>query len=113
MKVAIDKNSMGVAKKDNNEYIYLFDNEPLEELLKIIGRILLTIAINTYAIYWGNLMYKYYIKHSYISKFFIIITLITVVLVLYGNYAIWSNNIKIRHFFYKTSIFFTIAVLTT
>ena len=34
MKIAIDKNSIS-AVKDNNEYIYLFDNEPLEELLKI------------------------------------------------------------------------------
>ncbi len=34
MKIAIDKNSVGIIKKDDNEYIYLFDNEPLEELLK-------------------------------------------------------------------------------
>lgn len=35
MKIAIDKNSVGVAKKDGNEYIYLFDNEDYRELLKI------------------------------------------------------------------------------
>ena len=34
MKIAIDKNSIIAVKKDNNEYIYLFDNEPLEELKK-------------------------------------------------------------------------------
>lgn len=33
MKIAIDKNSIS-AIKDNNEYIYVFDNEPLKELLK-------------------------------------------------------------------------------
>ena len=32
MKIAIDKNSMS-AIKSNNEYIYLFDNEPLKDLL--------------------------------------------------------------------------------
>ena len=34
MKIAIDKNSVEVAKKDGNEYIYLFDDENYEELLK-------------------------------------------------------------------------------
>ena len=34
MKIAIDKNSVNIAKKDDNEYIYLFDNETLEELEK-------------------------------------------------------------------------------
>ena len=34
MKIAVDKNSVGVAKKDGNEYIYLFDNEDYEELLE-------------------------------------------------------------------------------
>ena len=34
MKIAIDKNSLTAIKKDDNEYIYLFDNEPLEDLLK-------------------------------------------------------------------------------
>ena len=34
MKIAIDKNSMNVAKKDKNEYIYLFDNEDYRDLLK-------------------------------------------------------------------------------
>jgi len=34
MKIAIDKNSVGVAKKDGNEYIYLFDNETYEKLLE-------------------------------------------------------------------------------
>ena len=33
MKIAVDKNSIS-AVDDKNEYIYLFDNEPLEELLK-------------------------------------------------------------------------------
>lgn len=32
MKIAVDKNTLS-AVKDNNEYIYLFDKEPLEELL--------------------------------------------------------------------------------
>lgn len=34
MKVAIDKNSLNIAKKDSNEYIYLFDDELLDELIK-------------------------------------------------------------------------------
>lgn len=34
MKIAIDKNSVSVAKKDGNEYIYLFDNEDYRDLLK-------------------------------------------------------------------------------
>ena len=34
MKIAIDKNSISVAKKDDNEYIYLFDNEDYNDLLK-------------------------------------------------------------------------------
>jgi len=34
MKIAIDKNSINGIKEDGNEYIYLFDNEPLQELLK-------------------------------------------------------------------------------
>lgn len=33
MEIAVDKNSIG-AIKNNKKYIYLFDNEPLEELLK-------------------------------------------------------------------------------
>ena len=32
MKIAVDKSTLG-AVKDNNEYIYIFDKEPLEELL--------------------------------------------------------------------------------
>ena len=32
MKIAVDKNTIN-AVKDNNEYIYIFDNEPLEELI--------------------------------------------------------------------------------
>ena len=34
MRIAIDKNSISAYKKDENEYIYLFDDEPLEDLLK-------------------------------------------------------------------------------
>lgn len=34
MKIAVDKNTYKVAKKDDNEYIYLFDNEPYQDLLK-------------------------------------------------------------------------------
>ena len=34
MKIAIDKNSLGAIKK-GNEYIYLYEDEPLEELLKL------------------------------------------------------------------------------
>lgn len=33
MKIAIDKNSISAIKNDNNEYIYLFDDETLEDLL--------------------------------------------------------------------------------
>lgn len=32
MRIAIDKNSLEVVKNDNNEYIYLFDDETYEEL---------------------------------------------------------------------------------
>jgi len=35
MKIAIDKNSLNITKEKSNEYIYLFDNEPLEELEKL------------------------------------------------------------------------------
>lgn len=34
MKIAIDKNCIDIVKNDGNEYIYLFDNETYEELLK-------------------------------------------------------------------------------
>ena len=34
MLIAIDKNSLKCERKKENEYIYLFDNEPLDELLK-------------------------------------------------------------------------------
>ena len=34
MKIAVDKNTYKKIKKDKNEYIYLFDNESLEELEK-------------------------------------------------------------------------------
>ncbi len=34
MKIAIDKNSVNVIKKDGNEYIYLFENEDYRDLLK-------------------------------------------------------------------------------
>ena len=34
MKIAIDKNSYKVAKKDKNEYIYIFKDETLDELLQ-------------------------------------------------------------------------------
>ena len=34
MKIAVDKDSMKVVKNDSNDYIYLFDKESLEELLK-------------------------------------------------------------------------------
>ena len=34
MKIAVDKNCLDIAKKDNNEYIYLFDNEDYKELLE-------------------------------------------------------------------------------
>ena len=33
MKIAVDKNSIQAVTGDNNEYIYLFDNEPYQELL--------------------------------------------------------------------------------
>lgn len=35
MKIAIDKNSLEVKRKKGNEYIYLFDNESIDELEKI------------------------------------------------------------------------------
>ena len=34
MKIAVDKDSLNVAKKDGNEYIYLFNDENYEDLLK-------------------------------------------------------------------------------
>lgn len=34
MKIAIDRNSINIVKKDDNEYIYLFDNESYKDLLK-------------------------------------------------------------------------------
>ena len=34
MRIAIDNNSLKVAKKDGNEYIYVFDEEPLKELIQ-------------------------------------------------------------------------------
>ena len=34
MKIAIDKNCIDIAKKDGNEYIYLFDDEKYKDLLK-------------------------------------------------------------------------------
>lgn len=46
MKIAVDKNSIS-AVKDGNEYIYLFDKEPLEELLKT----------NLHCIYYKNCSY--------------------------------------------------------
>jgi len=33
MTIAVDKNSINVVKKDNNEYLYLFDNEDYKELM--------------------------------------------------------------------------------
>jgi len=35
MKIAIDRNSLNVVKKDNNEYIYLYDNEDYNYLIKL------------------------------------------------------------------------------
>ena len=35
MKIAVDRNSYKVAKNDGNEYIYVFDFEPYEELIKL------------------------------------------------------------------------------
>lgn len=35
MRIAVDKNSIKAVKKDNNEYIYLFDNEEYEDLIKL------------------------------------------------------------------------------
>ena len=34
MKIAINRNSINIVKKDDNEYIYLFDNESYKELLE-------------------------------------------------------------------------------
>lgn len=34
MKIAVDKNSLDIVKNDGNEYVYLFDDENYEELLK-------------------------------------------------------------------------------
>lgn len=47
MKVAVDKNSVSVVKKNGNEYIYLFDNETYEDLLKL----------NMHCIYYKNCKY--------------------------------------------------------
>lgn len=46
MKIAIDKSTLS-AVKDNNEYIYIFDKEPLEELLKL----------NLHCIHYQNVNY--------------------------------------------------------
>lgn len=35
MRIAVDKNSVSAVKDDGNEYIYVFDNEPLDELKKL------------------------------------------------------------------------------
>jgi len=35
MQIAIDKNSISAYKKDSNKYIYLFDDEALDDLLKL------------------------------------------------------------------------------
>ncbi|MBO7526495.1 MAG: glycosyltransferase family 2 protein [Clostridia bacterium] len=35
MRIAVDKNSLEVANKTNDEYIYLFNNESYEELIKL------------------------------------------------------------------------------
>jgi len=35
MRVAVDKNSVDIVTKDDNEYIYLFDDEKYEDLLKL------------------------------------------------------------------------------
>lgn len=43
MRIAIDKNSLKAYKKDN-DYIYLFDDEPLEDLLKL----------NIHCVYYKN-----------------------------------------------------------
>ena len=34
MKIGVDKNTLEVVKKDSNEYIYIYDTEPLSDLLK-------------------------------------------------------------------------------
>lgn len=34
MKIAVDKNSINIVKKDGNEYIYLFDSENYKDLIK-------------------------------------------------------------------------------
>ena len=34
MRIAVDKNTYKKIKKDGNDYIYLFDNETLDELIK-------------------------------------------------------------------------------
>lgn len=47
MKIAVDKNSIGAVKKNNNEYIYLFDKESLDELL----------SKNLHCIYYKNCDY--------------------------------------------------------
>lgn len=47
MKIAIDKNSLSAIKKNNNEYIYIFDDEPLDYLLKL----------NMHCIYYKNCKY--------------------------------------------------------
>ena len=83
----------------------------IEKLLRIIGRILLTIALNAYAIYWGDVMYKYYLEYSYISKFFVVVTLLTAIFVIFGNYATWSDNLKIRHSFYKLLAWLFVLIL--
>ena len=47
MKIAVNKTSIKAVKNDNNEYIYLFDNEEYEDLLKL----------NMHCIYYKNCKY--------------------------------------------------------
>lgn len=46
MKIAVDKNTLS-AVKEGNEYIYIFDNEPLEDLMRT----------NLHCIYYENIEY--------------------------------------------------------
>ena len=47
MKIAVDKNSVSIVKNDNNKYIYVFNNETLEELINT----------NLTCIYYENIRY--------------------------------------------------------
>ena len=58
MVIAVDKNSINIVKKDNNEYIYLFDNETLDDLLKLNPNLKITMIDESYSTIEADEMLK-------------------------------------------------------